>query len=113
MSIPLSYVSSSAGDVALDLSGFTLDKGGLISGSTITISEEGVYNVSIQGISALSIGSDIVIKINGLPTPVIKGVNNYMGNYLFDLVPGDQIQVVVKFGTIVETINLQISAYKI
>ena len=36
-----------------------------------------------------------------------------MGVYLFDLVAGDQIQIVVKFGTVVETIDLQISAYKI
>jgi hypothetical protein len=113
MSIPLSYVSSSAGDVPLNLSGFTLDKGGLITGSTITISEAGVYAVSVQGISALSIGSDIEITINGTPTPVIKGVNHYMGVYLFDLVAGDQIQIVVKFSAVVETIDLQISAYKI
>lgn len=113
MSIPLSYVSSSAGDVPLNLSGFTLDKGGLITGSTITIAEAGVYAVSVQGISALSIGSDIEITINGTSTPVIKGVNHYMGVYLFDLVAGDQIQIVVKFGAVVETIDLQISAYKI
>jgi len=112
MSIPLSYTSSGAGDVALDLSGFSLDKGGLISGSTIIISEAGVYAVSIQGVSALSAGSDIEISINGTPTPIIKGLNHYMGMYLFDLAAGDQIQIVVKFGS-VETVNLQIAAYKI
>jgi hypothetical protein len=35
-----------------------------------------------------------------------------MGLYLFDLGVGDQIEIVVKFGA-VETVNLQISAYKI
>jgi hypothetical protein len=112
MSIPLTYTSLGAGDVALDLSGFTLDKGGLITGSSITISEAGVYAVSVQGISALAAGSDIEITINGVPTPVIKGLNHYMGLYLFDLLPGDQIRIVVKF-TSVETVNLQIAAYKI
>ena len=85
----------------------------LISGQTITISEAGVYAVSFQGISALSIGSEIEIDINGTRTPIIKGVNHYMGVYLFDLVAGAQIQIVVKFGSTVETIDLQISAYKI
>ena len=112
MSIPIAFTSTGAGDIALNLSSFTVDKGGLISGSTISISEAGVYAVSVQGISALASGSDIEITINGTPTPVIKGLNHYMGLYLFDLVGGDQIEIVVKFGA-VETVNLQISAYKI
>jgi hypothetical protein len=113
MSIPVSYTSLVAGDVALDLSAPALDKGALISGSTITISEAGVYAITIQGISGLTTGSDIEIAINGIPSPVIKGLNHYMGQYLFDLVPGDQIQIVVKFGASPEVVTLQISAYKI
>jgi hypothetical protein len=113
MSIPLSYTSLVAGDVPLDLSAAALDKGGLISGPTITISEPGVYAVSIQGISGLTTGSDIVITVDGVPTPVIRGLNHYMGQYLFDLVAGNQIQIVVKFGASPESVTLQISAYKI
>jgi len=112
MSIPISFTSSGAGNVALNLDGKILDKGGLIGGSTITIDEAGVYAVSVQGISALASGSDIEITINGAPTSVLKGLNHYMGLYLFDLGAGDQIQIVVKFAS-VESVNLQISAYKI
>ena len=111
-SIPIDFTSSGPGDVALDLSGFSLDKGALIGVSTITIKEAGVYAVSIQGLSGLATGSDIDITVNGIPTPVLKVVNHYLGLYLFDLLVTDQVEILVKFGE-VETIKLQISAYKI
>ena len=112
ISVPILFSSVGAGDVSLDLSGFTLDKGGLITGSTITITEPGVYAVSVQGISPLAAGSDIDITINSAATPVLKGVNHYLGLYLFELVANDQIQIVVRFlGA--ETVTLQISVYKI
>jgi len=114
ISIPITYTSSGiVGDVTLDLSGFTLDKGNLISGTDITIAEDGVYAISVQGFSNLSGGSDIDIRINGSPTAVLRGTNNYLGFYLFDLVSGDQIQIVVRFGNSIETITLQIAVYKI
>ncbi|MCH7513729.1 MAG: hypothetical protein IH947_07270, partial [Bacteroidetes bacterium] len=113
ISVGISYTSSGAGDVALDLSGASLDKGGLIVGSTITITEDGVYSISVQGYSLFALGSDIDITIQGFGSPVLRGDNNYLGTYLFDLVASDQIEIIVKFTVGGETINLQISVYKI
>ncbi len=114
ISVPISFTSSGvAGDELLDLTGASLDKGGLISGSIITITEAGVYSVSVQGFSQTALGSNIDILINGVPTAVLKGTNNYVGSYLFDLAVANTITIIVKFGATVETVNLQISIYKI
>ncbi len=113
ISAGINYTSSGAGDVALDLSGATLDKGNLITGSTITILEDGVYSISVQGYSLLGVGSDIEITIDGSGSPVLRGGSNYLGTYLFELVIGNQIEIIVKFGGTTETINLQVSVYKI
>ena len=106
----VSYSSAGAGDIALDLSGASLDKGNLISGSLITIAEDGVYAISVQGLSTL--GTNIDISINGVASPVLRGGNNYLGNYLFDLVTSDEIEIIVKF-TGIDNVILQISGYKI
>ncbi len=111
INLAISYTSSGAGDVALDLSGATLDKGSLISGNTITINEAGVYAVSIQGFNNPG-SSDIDIVVDGNSNRVLRNVNVYMGTYLFDLLAGNQIQIVVRFNT-AETVNLQIAIYKI
>ncbi|MCB0496961.1 MAG: hypothetical protein KDC79_12555 [Cyclobacteriaceae bacterium] len=110
ISASINYSVVSAGDVALDLSGANLDKGTLISGSTITISEAGVYSVSVQGYSLN--GPIMEITINGIGTQVLRGGNNYLGNYLFDLAVNDQVEIVVKF-TSADAVILQLSLYKI
>ncbi len=114
ISVPITNTSSGiAGDVLLDLTGASLDKGSLISGSIITITEAGVYSVVVQGFSQTALGSDIDILINGVPTAVLKGTNNYVGSYLFELAVANTIEIMVKYGATVETVNLQISIYKI
>jgi len=113
INIPLTYTSMGLGNISLDLSSATLDKGGLISGDEIIISEPGVYAVSVYGVSLLSAGSAIDIEINGIPTEVLSGTNHYLGQYLFELNTNDVIQIVVKFGAIPETVKLQIAVYKI
>lgn len=111
INVPINFTSVGAGDVALDLQGSaTLDKGGLVLGNTITITEAGVYAISIQGFSNGS--SDIDIVIDATNNPVLRDINNYMGTYMFDLIPGNQIQIVVRFTT-TETVRLQIAIYKI
>ena len=110
ISVGISYMSLGAGDVALDLSGASLDKGGLISGPNIVIAESGVYSFSVQGYSLT--GPNIEITINGVGHQVLKGGNNYIGNYLFDLAAKDEVKIVVKF-TGADPVILQISAYKI
>lgn len=106
----VSYSSAGSGDIALDLSGASLDKGNLISGSLITIAEDGVYAISVQGLSTL--GTNIDVSINGVASQVLRGGNNYLGNYLFDLVATDEIEIIVKF-TGVDNVILQIAVYKI
>ncbi len=114
ISVPITNTSSgAAGDILLDLTGASLDKGNLISGSTITITEAGVYSVSVQGFSQTAVGSDIDILINGVPTAVLRGTNNYVGSYLFELAATNTVEIMVKYGATVEIINLQISIYKI
>ncbi len=110
INLAISYTSPGAGDVALDLSGASLDKGSLISGNTITINEAGVYAVSIQGFSSGS--SDIDVVVDGNSNRVLRNINVYMGTYLFDLLAGNQIQIVVRFNA-AETVSLQVAIYKI
>jgi hypothetical protein len=114
ISVPISTnLSGVAADIALDLSSATLDKGGLILGSVITITDPGVYSVSVQGVSNLGTGSNIEIRINGVGTQILKGLNHYLGTYLFDLVQNDQIEMVVSYGGTPETLTLQVAVFKI
>ncbi len=114
INIAITYTSAGAGDVALDLSGASLDKGGLITGSTINISEAGIYAFSISGFTSSSANIDIVI--DGINYPVLFNNNprQYMGTYLFELSSGNQVQLIGRFtDTNGETINLQVAIYKI
>ena len=112
----INYFNPSGTWEIFGFSGVSLDKGNLISGGVITISEAGVYSVSVQGFSALSVGSDIDILINGLSgsaTPVLRSVNIYIGTYLFDLSIGDTILLYYKSSGPAESISLQTSIFKI
>ncbi|MCH8232426.1 MAG: hypothetical protein IIB82_07260 [Bacteroidetes bacterium] len=110
--VPISATTST--DLTFDLSLFIFDENGIISGSSINITEPGIYTFIIKGTSSLATPSDMYIVISSVNYLVaIDNFSYYSDVFLFKLNVGDVVELkIVSVGSI-ETFNLEFFGYKI